>query len=408
MNASLRPLVLGVQLALVSAAVNATGVIGDLYVPLDQPCRLLDTRVPNSVGPLSSAGGNYMFGTAAADVGGAYQSGNSAGCGIPAGVAAVAANFNMLNATAAGNIRVWSTSAGPTGPAAGSGVFNASAATAGPGQVFFNSGFSDIAVNPADGTFYLAVANGQIDMTINATGYWVPLSSLPPGATGDTGATGPIGATGDTGAAGPTGAAGSTGAIGATGATGATGAIGATGATGPQGATGATGITGAIGPTGATGAASVVPGPTGPAGATGPVFTGGVQLYNTVSTTLGPGSDTETIFFGQNVPYGNTPPLTSPSSVFIQLTGAYRIFFNCPLQINIGTFTVTAQVNRNGAPLPQLTPAAASGSSSSGAVITADAIALLNNFDQVQLVLSSTSTFFVSATCSMTVMYLSP
>ena len=174
MKTSLRPLVLGVQLALMSAAANAAVAIGDLYVPLDQPCRLLDTRI-GSVGPLSSSGGNYLFGTSLSDISGAYQKGNPAGCGIPAGVDAVATNFNILNATAPGNIRAWSTSAGPVGPLAGSSVFSETAATPGPGLVFYNAGFSDIAVNPADGKFYLSVANGQIDMTINVTGYWVPL-----------------------------------------------------------------------------------------------------------------------------------------------------------------------------------------------------------------------------------------
>ena len=264
MKMSLRPLVLGVQLALMSAAANATVAIGDLYVPLDQPCRLLDTRI-GSVGPLSSSGGNYLFGTTDADISSAYQRGNLAGCGIPAGVDAVATNFNMFNATAPGNIRAWSTSAGPVGPLAGSSVFSETAATPGPGLVFYNAGFSDIAVNPADGKFYLSVANGQIDMTINVTGYWVPLSSLPAGATGATGAAGATGATGSTGPMGVTGATGSTGAMGTTGAQGVTGPVGATGATGMTGVTGSTGATGSTGSTGPTG----VTGPLGLTGATG-------------------------------------------------------------------------------------------------------------------------------------------
>ena len=101
------------------------------------------------------------------------------------------------------------------------------------------------------------------------------------GATGPTGATGPVGATGATGPAGATGATGATGPQGDVGATGATGPsgpqgdAGATGATGPQGDVGATGATGPQGDVGASGATGPqgdvgATGPEGPTGATGP------------------------------------------------------------------------------------------------------------------------------------------
>lgn len=78
------------------------------------------------------------------------------------------------------------------------------------------------------------------------------------GATGFTGATGPMGFTGATGLQGPTGFTGATGFQGATGFTGSTGFIGATGFTGSTGFTGATGFTGSTGLTGATGAYSSI------------------------------------------------------------------------------------------------------------------------------------------------------
>src|SRR5689334_23093283 len=78
------------------------------YVALGQPCRLLDTRTSTGgPGPLS-AGATYILGANDTDIKSAGQHGSSTGCGVPAGIAAVSVNVNMLNTTASGNITTWS------------------------------------------------------------------------------------------------------------------------------------------------------------------------------------------------------------------------------------------------------------------------------------------------------------
>ena len=142
------------------------------------------------------------------------------------------------------------------------------------------------AIQPTDRIAIFLYANNLDSVTQNVVfhtegstnySYVQTSTSVVPGETGATGATGlqgPTGATGATGSQGPTGATGATGSQGPTGATGATaatgsqGPTGATGATGLQGPTGATGATGSQGPTGATGATGSQ-GPTGATGATG-------------------------------------------------------------------------------------------------------------------------------------------
>ena len=180
MPASRRPFPLIAWLAL-AIGMFAAPVYADqlVYVPLAQPCRLLDTRASTGrVGPLTAAHGAYLFGTSTADI--AAQNGNSAGCGIPAGIEAVSVNMNLLDTTAAGNIATWSADAGTTTPNIGTAVYNPTVASPAPGQVQYNSGYTSVPVgyltgaNP--GRFYLEVANGQIDMTINLVGYWLPIS----------------------------------------------------------------------------------------------------------------------------------------------------------------------------------------------------------------------------------------
>ena len=139
-----------------------------IYVPLAQPCRLLDTRISSSgPGPLTQVHGNYQLFTDDAHIESAAQNGSASGCGIPAGISAISVNFNMLNATAPGNIRSWADDQGTAGPSAGGGVYNP--------EVLYNTGYLTIDVGAADGGFYLSVANGQIDMTINVVGYWRPI-----------------------------------------------------------------------------------------------------------------------------------------------------------------------------------------------------------------------------------------
>jgi len=161
--------------ALFTAPVHANQLV---YVPLTQPCRLLDTRASTGgAGALTAAHGAYLFGTSTADI--VAQNGNSAGCGIPAGIEAVSVNMNLLNASASGNIATWSASVGPTAPNIGTAVYNPTITGPAAGQVQYNTGYSNVPVgygSGSSGRFYLQVANGQSDMTINLIGYWMPIS----------------------------------------------------------------------------------------------------------------------------------------------------------------------------------------------------------------------------------------
>ncbi len=148
------------------------------YVPLALTCRLLDTRITQGgAGPLTAAHGKYQFGTTASSIGSAAQNGNPAGCGIPSGAAAIAVNMNMLDATAAGNILAWSTDIVYQQPSAGIAVYNPSTPfDPTPGDILYNGGFAIVPLGTSYGDFFLAIANGQLDMTINVVGYWLPFS----------------------------------------------------------------------------------------------------------------------------------------------------------------------------------------------------------------------------------------
>ena len=162
----------GVLACAASPSLLATG--GLTFVPLDEPCRLMDTRIAQGgPGPLSQAHGNYKFGTSNADIQSTGQNGNSAGCGIPAGAAAITASIDQLDTTAPGDIRMWSTDDGTTGPSAGTAVYNPSVPAPGAGQVIYNGASVFVSVGATDQRFYISVANGQLDMTINVVGYWV-------------------------------------------------------------------------------------------------------------------------------------------------------------------------------------------------------------------------------------------
>jgi len=167
---------LALVLTTLTGTVNADQLV---YVPLGQPCRLLDTRASAGGTPLI-AGTAYLFGTSTADIASAVQHGNASGCGISAQATAATVNMNMLNATAPGNIATWDPDTGTTAPNIGTGVYNPSVAAPIAGQVEFNTGYSTIPLASPGGSnagrFYLKVANGQIDMTINVVGYWLPVS----------------------------------------------------------------------------------------------------------------------------------------------------------------------------------------------------------------------------------------
>jgi len=178
------------KLAIAAALLLANHAYADqfVYVPLARPCRLIDTRTSaDSIGPgpLTAAHGPYLFGTMNADVFSVAQHGNSAGCDVPVGVGAISVNMNLINATTAGNIATWSADVGSTAPNIGTGVYNPSMPNPVAGQVLYNTGYSTISLGAADeagnpgantGKFYLQVANGQTDMTMNIVGYWLPLS----------------------------------------------------------------------------------------------------------------------------------------------------------------------------------------------------------------------------------------
>ena len=180
---SLRPIAwLTLLMALPMGSAHANQLV---YVSLDKPCRLLDTRASAGGSPLTAGGGAYgsgayLFGASDADIESTAQHGSPNGCGIPSDATAVSVNMNLLNATASGNIATWSADVGTTAPNIGTAVYNPTAVSASSGQVQYNTGYTTIPLgdptlsNP--GRFYLQVANGQIDMTINAVGYWLSVS----------------------------------------------------------------------------------------------------------------------------------------------------------------------------------------------------------------------------------------
>ena len=152
-----------------------------IYISLPQPCRLLDTRASVGGARLTAAHGPYIFGTSFSDISSSTQHGNSSGCNIADGIVAVSVNMNLLNTSASGNIATWNVDNGTTAPNIGTAVYNPSVASAAMGEVQYNTGYSTIPVSSSTdsstrGKFYLQVANGQIDMTINVVGYWLPIS----------------------------------------------------------------------------------------------------------------------------------------------------------------------------------------------------------------------------------------
>jgi len=174
---------LSIALPILAAVLLAESAYANqlVYVPLSKPCRLLDTRISTGgAGPLSDAHGAYVFGAFDADIQGDAQHGSATGCSIPKGIEAVSVNMNLLNASDPGNITTWSADAGTIAPTIGTAVYNPTVASATAGQVQYNSGYTNVPVGISSGSnpgrFFLQVANGQIDMTINLVGYWLPVS----------------------------------------------------------------------------------------------------------------------------------------------------------------------------------------------------------------------------------------
>ena len=151
-----------------------------VYVALPQACRVLDTRVAQGGGgPLTQAGGPYLYAVTDAAISSVAQNGSVSGCGIPAGASAISAHVNITNTSASGDVRAWSDDLGPTIPIPGTAVYNPTVLTPMAGQVQYNEASPIIAVG-ADRGFYFYIANGQSDIVINATGYWLPLSAAAP------------------------------------------------------------------------------------------------------------------------------------------------------------------------------------------------------------------------------------
>ena len=117
-----------------------------VYVPLAQPCRLLDTRAAVGGTPLTAAHGPYLFGTSTADISSTAQHGNAAGCGVSAQAAAVSVSMNLLNTSASGNIATWNADSGTTAPNIGTVAYNPSVKSAAAGEVQYNAGYSTIPI----------------------------------------------------------------------------------------------------------------------------------------------------------------------------------------------------------------------------------------------------------------------
>ena len=263
------------------AGAAGSGGTSSALVPI-VPCRLLDTRpAPDRVNELATLGSSQVTVPVRGDHG---------NCSIPATATAVALNVTAVNGSVPSYVVVWP--ADVAQPVASSVNWD------GPSQIEVNK--VDVTLS-ADGAIAVRNASGSVDLIVDVTGYYEPVTATPgpQGAVGTAGPPGPEGAAGAAGPEGPAGAAGPQGPEGPegpTGATGPAGPAGAAGAAGPTGPTGAVGATGAAGPTG----------PAGPTGATGPagqqlqlapvdVFTPSQLIKGAVLTCASTSSDAATV-----------------------------------------------------------------------------------------------------------------
>lgn len=207
-------------------------------IPLDLPCRLVDTRVgPGeiNVGPLQrplQPGETYTLTVRGPD------SGN---CSIPTGATGVVGNLTVVNGNAASYLSLFPHERERP---------HVSTANWLPGHEKRANAFT-VGLSEA-GQFDVFNLAGTVDVVVDLTAYHAPIpDSL--GMPGPAGIPGATGSPGEAGPAGTPGAVGPSGEPGPPGAPGSPGEPGATGPAGPQGEPGEPGVAGAPGDPGPQG-----------------------------------------------------------------------------------------------------------------------------------------------------------
>ena len=172
------------------------------FVPIT-PCRIMDTRADNTVGPRNTP----LVGGVAYTI---QVQGVNGNCDIPVTATGVNINATSVNTTANGFLTVWPADVGRPLSSSLNWV---------PGQAPTPNSVN--AALSASGQVSFYANAGTVDLIADITGYFIPSSA---GPAAPAGATGPAGPTGLTGATGPAGTNGATGAVGTKGDTGAAGA----------------------------------------------------------------------------------------------------------------------------------------------------------------------------------------
>ncbi len=193
------------------------------------PCRLVDTRTPETIGVRSTPlGANDTMTVSAVGVSGDCSS-------VPAGATALNINLTSVGATADSFLTAY-----PSDLAARPNASHLNPTT----DLSVSTNGIMLTLSDA-GTFDLYNNAGSTDIVIDVLGFYTPSRSSTPGEKGDTGETGPAGAPGLNGKDGAQGETGDTGPAGLNGKDGAKGDTGALGLNGKDGAKGDVGDTGA-------------------------------------------------------------------------------------------------------------------------------------------------------------------
>ncbi len=150
-------------------------VTADLvYTPIT-PCRIVDTRTSSGGPGIRPAGSTTAFNAVAASF--ATQGGALNNCNIPAGAAAMAGSFAMLNASSLGFITLWAVDTPQ--PTAASGLFNPTS------QQTLNSSAGIVplctSVSCTGGKQFNVFVSGALDVAFDVTGYF----KAPGGTVGD-------------------------------------------------------------------------------------------------------------------------------------------------------------------------------------------------------------------------------
>lgn len=142
-----------------------------VYVALDQPCRIVETRKaynPTQTGGMLTAKSVYTYGVD--DISIRIQTGNtSASCGIDANAQAVAASILILDATDSGDLRAWADST-RTPSAASIAVFNPDLGSV----AILNGAFTNLSLY--NQRFDVRADHANVDLVIDVQGYWRALS----------------------------------------------------------------------------------------------------------------------------------------------------------------------------------------------------------------------------------------